>query len=184
MKTLFEYIRESIIGSTNSGRDYYYNRKEQAAKEVVRLFVECFSDVVDIKNPEITNAFGTIMDFNVTVKTDSIDFTDKESIEKSSKEIKKFLVKKLNSNFEEFSDKLSEIYDIKVSFNKKPNKKHLYMSLRIDFENDFVDLKGNKCVLISTDFYYDSELDKTKNTISLSTSSSLDLEKEYFALKL
>lgn len=58
------------------------------------------------------------------------------------------------------------------------------MSLRIDFENDFVDLKGNKCVLISTDFYYDSELDKTKNTISLSTSSSLDLEKEYFALKL
>jgi hypothetical protein len=184
MKTLVEYIRESIIDSTNSGRDYYYNRKEQVAKEVVRLFVECFSNVVDIKNPEITNAFGPIMDFNVTVKTDSIDFTDKESIEKSSKAIKKVLVKKLNSNFEEFSDKLSEIYDIKVSFNKKPNKKYLYMSLRIDFENDFVDWSGNKCILISSNFYYDPELDRTKNTISLSTSSSLDLEKEYFALKI
>lgn len=184
MKTLVEYIRESIIDSTNSGKDYYYKRKEQVAKEVVRLFVECFSDVVDIKNPEITNAFGLIMDFNVTVKTDSIDLTDKESIEKSSKEIKKFLVKKLNSNFEEFSNKLSENYDIKVSFSKKPNKKHLYMSLRIDFEDDFVDWKGNKCVLISANFYYDPELNKTKNAISLSTSSSLDLEKEYFALKL
>lgn len=183
MKTLVEYIRESIIDSTNSGKDYYYKRKEQVAKEVVRLFVECFSDVVDIKNPEITNAFDTFIDFKVTIKTDSIDFTDKESIEKSSKEIKKVLVKKLNSSFEDFSDKLSEIYDIKVSFNKKPNKKYLYMSLRVDFEDDFVDWKGNKSVLISANFYYDPELDKTKNTITLS-SGSLDLEKEYFALKL
>ena len=183
MKNLVEYIKESIIDSTKSGKDYFYKRKEQVAKEVIRLFEECFSDVVDIKNPEIINIFGQIMDFDVTVKTDSIDITDKESIEKSTKEIKKVLIKKLNSNFEEFSDKLSKIYDTKCAYIKKPNKKKLYISLRVDFEDDFVDWKGNKCIVISAEFYYDDELNKTKNKISLS-SSSLDLEKEYKELKL
>ena len=171
MKNLAEYVTESILDSTHSGKNYVFT-KEELSKDLANLFYEIFGDIVKYKGVQ---AFSG-PDFDIkNIKLDPIDSKDDKKLLRANRSK---LVKELLPRMKKFYNEFGKKYEIsKETIVKKPNTRG-YIHLSFEIESNIKDWDSNFKVINFFGFYsYDEEKNKPLNTLMFSSRDLDTLDK-------